>query len=52
MVAHRDALARADLELPLRWHHLGVDAADVDAGVQTSAIVSFDEVTGKDLASS
>jgi hypothetical protein len=47
VVAHLDTLARADLELPLRRHHLGVDARDVDAGVQAGAVVCLDEVAGK-----
>jgi len=52
MVTHRDTLAGADLELPLRWHDLSVDAADVDARVEASAVMSFNQITGKDLAGS
>ena len=35
----------AHLELPLGGHHLGVGAADPDAGVQTGAVVSLHNVT-------
>jgi hypothetical protein len=38
VVAHVDTLARADLELPLRRHHLGVDTRDVDTGIQARAL--------------
>jgi len=51
MVTHGDALAGANLELPLRGHNLGVDTADVDASVQAGAVVGLDQITGKDLAS-
>lgn len=50
VVAHGDTLARADLELPLRGHDLGINTGDVDACVEASAVVRLDEVTGKDLA--
>merc|ERR1719376_1585628 len=36
IVAHGDPFARSNLELPLGGHHLGVGAAHVDPGVQTS----------------
>lgn len=51
LVGHGDALAGADLVLPLGRHHLGVDAGDVDAGVQTGSVVGLNNVSGKDLAS-
>lgn len=51
VITHGDTLARPDLEFPLRRHHLGVDTADVDAGVEASAIVGFDEITSEDLPS-
>lgn len=51
VVAHGDAFTRADLEFPLRRHYLSVDTADVNASVETGAIVSFDKVTSEDLAS-
>ena len=50
VVAHGDALAGADLELPLGGHDLGVDAGDVNASVETCAVVGLNQVTGKDLA--
>ena len=50
VVAHGDALARPDLELPLGGHDLRVDAGDVHTGVEACAVVGLDEVTGEDLA--
>jgi hypothetical protein len=50
VVAHRDALARADLVFPLGGHHLGVDAGDVDARVQARAVVRLNEVASEHLA--
>lgn len=50
MVAHGDAFTRTDLKLPLGWHNLCVDTADVDPCIEASAIVGFDEITGKNLA--
>lgn len=52
VVTHGDAFAWADLELPLRRHDLGVDARDIDTGVEASAVVGLDEVAGKHLAGS
>ena len=51
VVTHGNALARTNLELPLRGHDLGVDAANVDASVQACAVVGLNQITGKDLAS-
>lgn len=45
-----DALARTDLVLPLSRHDLSVDTRDVDASVQTSLVVGFDNVTAVHLA--
>ena len=50
MVTHGNAFAWANLEFPLSWHHLCIDATDVDTGVKTSTVVSFDEITGKNLS--
>jgi len=50
VITHGDPLTRADLELPLRRHDLGVDTADVDTRVETCAVVSLDQITSKDLA--
>lgn len=50
MVAHCDALARSDLELPLRGHHLRIDSGDVDTRIKAGPVMSLDKVTRKDLA--
>jgi hypothetical protein len=44
LVAARDADGRANLELPLPWHDLPVDAADVDAGVEAGLVVRVHDV--------
>jgi len=49
MVTHLNTQARANLELPLGRHDLGIDTADLDTSVQTDAVVSFDQVTREDL---
>ena len=51
VVPHGDALARPNLELPLRGHDFGVDTGDVDACIQAGAVVSFDQVAREDLSS-
>lgn len=51
VIAHVDALAGTDLELPLRGHDLGVDTRDGHAGVEAGAVVGLDEIAGEDLAS-
>lgn len=43
--------AGADLVFPLGGHDFGVDTGDVDTGVDASAVVSLDDVTAVDLAS-
>ena len=45
VIPHVDAKGGPHLELPLGGHHLGVGAADPDAGVQTGAVVSLHNVT-------
>jgi len=50
MVAHGDAFTWTDLELPLGWHNLGVDTADVDLCVEASTVVGFDEIAGENFA--
>ena len=50
LVAQSDPLARPHLVLPLRGHHLGVGAGDVDARVQTRLVVRVDHVARVDLA--
>lgn len=49
MVTHGDTLTRADLEFPLRRHDFGINARNVDASVETSAVVCFDKITSEDL---
>ena len=39
----------ADLELPLAGHDLGVDAGEVEAGLQAGVEVGLDDVTAVDL---
>ena len=50
VVTHLDTLARTNLELPLGRHHLCVDTADFDTGVQADAVVSLNQVTCEDLS--
>ena len=50
MITHGNAFAWANLEFPLSWHDLRTNAADVDASVKTSTIMSFNEITGKNLS--
>lgn len=50
VVTHGNTFTGADLEFPLRGHDLSVDSADVDASVEAGAVVSLNEITGKDLA--
>jgi hypothetical protein len=50
VITHRDSFAGTDLELPLRRHHFGVNATDVNAGIQARAVVGLDEITGEDFA--
>jgi hypothetical protein len=45
-----NTLARANLELPLGGHDLGVGARDLDAGVQAGAEVGLDNVALDDTA--
>jgi len=49
VVTHLNTLARANLELPLGRHDLGVDTADLDPSVQADAVVGLDQVTCIDL---
>jgi len=50
MVTHGNTLTGPNLELPLRWHHFGVDTADVDASIETGTIVGLNEITRKNFA--
>ena len=49
VVTHLDALTRANLELPLGRHDLGVDTADFDTRVQADTVVSLNQITCVDL---
>lgn len=51
LITHVNTLARADLELPLGGHDLGVGTRNVDTSVQAGLVVSLDDVTLDDLAS-
>ena len=51
MVTHRDTLAGADLELPLRRHDLGVDTGYINTSVEACTVMSLDQITSEDLAS-
>ena len=51
MVTHLDTLARANLELPLGRHNLGVSAGDLDTGVQAGLVMGLDDITANNLAS-
>jgi hypothetical protein len=46
-----NTLTRADLELPLSWHDLGIGTRDLYASKQASLVVSLDNVSAVDLAS-
>ena len=49
LVGHVERAERADLELPLAGHDLGVDAGDAEAGVEAGVEVRLDDVTAEDL---
>ncbi len=42
---------RANLELPLSWHNLGIGTRDLHASEQASLVVSLDDISAVDLAS-
>jgi len=52
MVTHRNTLTGPNLELPLRWHHFGIDTTDVDTSIETGTIVGLNEITCKNFAGS
>lgn len=52
VVTHRNTFARTDLEFPLSRHNFSIDTTDVNARIEAGTIVSFNEVTSKDLSSS
>lgn len=39
VISHIYTGTRTDLELPLRWHDLGVDTGDVDTGVKAGSLI-------------
>ena len=49
VVADLGHAGRADLELPLAGHHLGVGAGDLEAGVDARLGVLLDDVAAEDL---
>jgi hypothetical protein len=49
LVAHRDTRAGTNLVLPLRGHDLSVNTRDLNASVETSLVVSLDNVTAVNL---
>ena len=49
LVGDVERAERADLELPLAGHDLGVDAGDAEAGVEARLEVRLDDVTAEDL---
>lgn len=51
VVTHLDTLAGTDLEFPLRWKNLSVDTRDLDASVQAGLVMSLDNITAVDIAS-
>ena len=51
VVTHRNALAGAYLELPLRRHDLSIDTGYINTGVEACTVVGFNQITSEDLAS-
>lgn len=49
VVTHLNAEARANLELPLSGHNLGVDARDVNTRVEAGTVVGLNDITLNDL---
>ena len=47
-----DTLARTDLEFPLGGHDFCIDTRNIDTSVQTSLVVSLDDISAVDLARS
>ena len=47
-----DALARTNLEFPLGGHNFSIDTRNLDTSIQTSLVVSLDDISAVDLASS
>ena len=51
VVTHLNTFTRANLELPLGRHDLGVGTGDLDASIQASLVVSLNDITANNLAS-
>lgn len=49
LIAHFNALAGSNLELPLGGHHLGVGAGNLNARVETGTVMRLDDVTPVDI---
>src|SRR5205085_9863570 len=49
LVRHRERAQRADLELPLAGHDLGVDAREAESGLEARLEVGLDDLTTEDL---
>merc|ERR1711881_693641 len=52
LITKLDTLTRTNLELPLGWHNLGVGTRDLDTSEQASLVVSLNNISAVDLASS
>jgi len=52
MIRNSESVRGSDLELPLTRHHLGIDTAQEDTGVETRGHVFLNELTTEDLVTS
>lgn len=46
-----NTLTRTNLEFPLCWHDLGIGTGDLDTREHASLVVSLDDISAVDLAS-
>jgi hypothetical protein len=46
-----NTLARTNLEFPLSWHNLGIGTRDLNTGEQASLVVSLNDISAVNLAS-
>lgn len=51
VVTQLNTVTRTHLELPLSWHNLGVSTRDLHTGEQAGLVVSLDNISAVDLAS-
>ena len=49
LVTHFDALAWANLKFPLGRHHFSIGSRDFNTSIETSAIVSFNNISSIDI---